>query len=191
MQCASESVTSPVHRTPCMPNQVRERSGQVVSKDYIIYFFVLALPPGRRSAKRADLFFFSFLLSFFPIELTNRGRARPVQAAGSARMRTVGDPTPNLIVSVSPNPSPTPSEGDARHWSLCLGTLSGACAGLAPRLAGDVCRIHASELQSWKAGLDPAGQCGLGNARWLASPRDSVQSTARVQLCLPLPLAPA
>lgn len=67
------------------------------------------------------------------------------------------------------------SEGDARHWSLRLGTLSGACAGLAPRLAREV-PSYASELQS--CALNP-GKRGLadrtvrtGNAKWLTSARD-------------------
>lgn len=67
------------------------------------------------------------------------------------------------------------SEGDARHWSLRRGTLSGACAGLAPRLAREV-PSYASELQNCAPNPGKRGLADrtvrTGNARWLTSPRD-------------------
>lgn len=52
-------------------------------------------------------------------------------------------------------------QGDARHWSLCLGTLSGACAGTDASIGRRRVPNTRPTWQSWKAGLGHPGQCGL------------------------------
>lgn len=237
------------HHTHAEPSQ--EHPGQVKSSSTRFTFLSLPCHHVLDRPRRATFFIL--------VELTNGGGARPVQAAESPRMRTVGRSSVRLdgvliwwqrLMLVSCPPCITKlesntkqslrrrlmaslrqrwrwrwrrmrhggcravqwemskaraaachrterlmddsgSEGDARHWSLRMGTLSGACAGLAPRLARDV-PSYASELQS--CALNP-GKRGLadrtvrtGNARWLTNTRDGW--AAGLPCCQPsLPLS--